>query len=190
MKFYRLQNKEVNWGDYGDMLLSGTTTHLDRHQGLLQYIRTGPFQPDITISGIDDLLVTEGIKKKIGVSNLQGFQFRPVIKRHIPFLDWTSRNIKNKDPGYYPDNGEPEKYILSLQHSEELAANMENIWEVIVDISGTFADSQTYKQGEKNIDIMMTRDSGWFVVAEKAKLWMEDNCDNWTEFWDLDDLSN
>ena len=34
---------------------------------------------------------------------------------------------------------------------------------------------------------MRTENNGWFLVTEKAKLWIENNCDKWTEFWDLDD---
>jgi hypothetical protein len=188
MKFYRLTYKEMPWGDYGDILLTGMTSHLDRHNGLLQYERTGPFQPDIIISGLDDLLVTDSVKKKIETSNLKGFEFKPVIKRHISIVDWTTWNLESEDPEFYPDNGEPENYVLSLPHSQELADKMENVWEVIADENGTFINSRTYKQGNKEIDIMRTENSGWFLVTEKAKLWIEKNCDKWTEFWDLDDL--
>lgn len=188
MKLYRLKNKGANWGDYGDILLSGMTLHLDRENELLQYERTGPFQPDITISGLDDLLVTDSIKKKIETSNLKGFEFKPVIKRHISLVDWTSWDLENVDPEFYPDNGEPESYILSLPHSQELADKMESVWEVIVETNGTFINSQTYKLGDKDIDIMRTENSGWFLVTENAKNWIEKNCDKWTELWDLDDL--
>ena len=151
MKLYRLKNKEVNWGDYGDILL------------------------------------TDSVKKKIEISDLKGFQFKPVIKQHISLVDWTTWNLEKEDPEFYPDNGEPENYILSLQHSQKLADQMENIWEVIAEVNETFTNSSTYKQGDKAIDIMRTENNGWFLVTEKAKLWIENNCDKWTEFWDLDD---
>lgn len=176
------------WGDYGDILLTGMTSHLDRHNGLLQYERTGPFQPDIIISGLDDLLVTDSVKRKIEASNLKGFQFRPVIKRHISHVDWTTWDLQKADPKFYPDHGEPENYILSLPHINETADRMEAVWEVIAEVNGTFINSRTYKPGGKDVDIMRTENSGWFLVTEKAKLWIETHCDNWTEFWDLDDL--
>lgn len=176
------------WGDYGDILLTGMTSHLDRYNGLLQYERTGPFQPDIIISGLDDLLVTDRVKKKIEASDLKGFQFQPVIKRHISHVDWTTWNLQNDDPEFYPDNGEPENYILSSPYSKETADKMEAVWEIILEVNGTFINSRTYKPSDKDIDIMRTENSGWFLVTEKAKTWIENNCDNWTEFWDLDDL--
>ena len=58
----------------------------------------------------------------------------------------------------------------------------------LISVNGTFIDSHTYKQGDKDIDIMRTGNSDWFVVTEKAKVWIGTNCDQWTEFWDLDDL--
>ncbi|TAD82940.1 MAG: hypothetical protein EAY75_15670 [Bacteroidetes bacterium] len=188
MKLYRLKNKDMNWADYGDILLTGMTSHLDRQKELLQYERTGPFQPSIIISGLDDLLVTDSVKKGIEASELKGFQFKPVIKRHISFVDWTNWNLQSEDPEFYPDNGEPENYILSLPHSQELSDQMENVWEVVAEENGIFINSQTYKQGDKDIDIMRTENSGWFLVTENAKNWIEENCDKWTEFWDLDDL--
>jgi len=188
MKIYRLTYKEMPWDDYGDILLIGMTDRLGRRNGLLQYERTGPFQPDIIISGSDDLLVTDSVKRKIELSGLMGFQFKPVIKRHVSIVDWTNWNLESKDPEFYPDNRRPENYILALPHSQELADKMEKVWEVLVEENGTFLDSRTFKVGEKDVDIMRTPDSGWFLVTEKLKLWIENNCDNWTEFWDLDDL--
>lgn len=176
------------WDDYGDILLTGITDRLERNNGLLQYERTGPFQPDIIISGSDDLLLTDSVKMKIELSELKGFQFKPVIKRHISFVDWTTWDLESKDPEVYPGNGRPENYILGLPHSRELADKMEKVWEVLVEENGTFINSRTFNQGDKDLDIMRTENSGWFLVTEKLKLWIENNCDNWTEFWDLDDL--
>jgi hypothetical protein len=188
MKFYRLKNKDMPWDDYGDILLSGNTARLERLHGKLQYERTGPFQPEITISGIDDLLVTDSTKKKLEASGLKGFQFQPVVKRHISFLDWTIWDLQNETPAIYPEKGIAENYILSLPHSQETADKMEEVWEVVAQIGGTFIDSRTYKHASKDIDIMCTDNSGWFLVTEKAKSWLEAHCGSWIEFWDLDDL--
>lgn len=176
------------WGDYGNILLTGMTSHLDRQGGQLQYERTGPFQPDIIISGLDDLLVTDSFKKKIELTDLQGFQFKSVIKQHISHVDWTTWDLQKDDPEFYPDNGEPENYILSLPHSQETADKMEAVWEVIANENRTFIDSRIYKRNDKGIDIMRTGNSGWFLVTEKAKAWIKSNCNDWTELVDLDNL--
>lgn len=188
MKFYRLKNKEMPWGDYGDILLTGMTTRLKRYEEQLQYDRTGPFQPDIVISGIDDLLVVDSVKRKIELSELKGFQFKPAIKRHISYIDWNTWDLLKNAPEFYPNDFKPENYIIDFPHSQATADKMEAVWEVIVEDNGSFIDSRTYKHGNKDIDIMKTDNSGWIIVTEKAKTWIEANCDNWTEFWDLDNL--
>ena len=78
------------WDDYGDILLTGMTYHFDRQDGLLQLGRTAPFLPPMILSDFDDLLVDDTTKNKIEHSNLRGFEFLPVIKRHISLVDWTT----------------------------------------------------------------------------------------------------
>jgi hypothetical protein len=188
MQLYRLKNKEIPWGDYGDILLSGIIVHPNNANDNLQYKRTGPFQPNIIIAGLDNLLVTESTKQKIEASNLKGFNFKPVVKQHISIVDWTNWNLKNEHPDFYPTNNDPENYILDLPHSQQLANKMENVWEVIVEQNGVFVDSKTFIPGNKNIDIMRTQNSGWFLVTNIAKNWLQQNCDAWIEFWDLENL--
>ena len=175
------------WGDYGEILLVGMTGHLDRHNGLLQYERTGPFQPDIIISGVNDLLVTNSVKSKIELSDLKGFEFKPVLKQHISQVEWTSWNFLKDEPEFYPDGGEPENYILSLPHSQEIADKMETVWEVIIDENGTLID-RMYSQGDEEIDIMRPKNSLSLIVTERAKDWIEINCTSWLEFLDLEEM--
>jgi len=175
MKYYRLTYKEMPWGDFGDILLIGITDRLDRQNGLLQLERTAPYLPPMIISGLEDLLVNDTTKNKIEQSGLKGFEFLPVIKRHISFVDWTNWDTNAKDPHFYPDNNEPENYILKLPHSQKLADKMENVWEVLCKENGKFENSYTFSPGELDLDIMITENSGWFIVSEKAKVWIEEN---------------
>jgi hypothetical protein len=80
MTIYILRNAEMPWGDYGNILLSGMTSHLDRKNGLLQLERTGPFVPPLTISGISEIVVTNAFKQQLEKSSLSGFNFQPLIK--------------------------------------------------------------------------------------------------------------
>ncbi len=187
MKYYRLKNKEINASDYSDILLVGSTSYGNRQNGLLVYDRTGPFQPLIIISGLDDLLVTGGFKKLLEKSDLLGFQFRPAIKGHIAFVDWTKWDLE-ADPRFKSVKGDSEEYILSLPHSQELSDQMEGVWEVIVEENGKIANGQTFEPVDLQVDIMRTQNSGWIIVTEKFKHWLETNGDNWMEFWDLENL--
>jgi hypothetical protein len=182
MKYYNLVHKQTPWGDYSEMLLTGMTAYLDRQDDLLQYQRTGPFQPDLTLSGYKDLLVKNSIKEKIEISDLRGFSFKPVIKRHIVPVNWTAWDMTNDEPEFYPENGEPEGYILDLPHSQELADKMEDVWEVVVPTNGTFSENGTFHSYNPELDIMLPDNKYWFIVTEKAKSWLQQNCDNWIEF--------
>jgi hypothetical protein len=182
MKYYKLRHKETPWGDYSDILLTGMTAYLDRREDLLQYQRTGPFQPDLTLTGYKDLLVTNSIKEKLELSDLKGISFKPVIKRHIVPVDWTNWDTSKEDPEFYPESGEPEGYILNLPHSQELADQMEDVWEVVVPISGTFKEDDTFQVSNPDFDIMLPDNKYWFIVTEKAKRWLEQNSDGWIDF--------
>lgn len=77
---------------------------------------------------------------------------------------------------------------MGFPHSEELGDTMENIGEVIAEENGMFINSKIYQPCDKDIDIMRTGNFSWFLVTDNAKNWILQNCDKWTEFWNLDDL--
>ena len=186
MKYYLLKNKEVNWGDYGDILLSGMTSSLERQEGYLQLERTGPFQPKIIISGIGDLIVTGTFKSKLQDEGLEGLNFKPVIKRHIAFVDWITWDLQAEDPEFYPDSGEPEDYILALPHSENTANQMEDVWEVIVSGNGKLTDNRKFVPNDTLFELMRVENSGWLVVTEKMKGWLNQNQADWLDFDEIE----
>lgn len=116
MTVYKLKNRETNWGDYGDILISGMTAHLERQNGLQQLERTGPFIPPLVNSGLWDIVVTDRVKKNLQDSGLVEISFRRVLKKHIVELDWTSWDLSLEEPRIFADSGEPEDYILAGDH--------------------------------------------------------------------------
>lgn len=182
MKYYRLKNKATNWGDYGDILLTGMTTHLDMLDGLLQLERTGPFQPNIIVSGINDIIVTESFKHKINQAQINGIDFKPVIKAHISLIDWTNWDLKADEPEFYPESGDPEGYILEQPHSEKTAQEMENVWELVIPINGVFNANSTFSIFNKSMDIMSLENRLWILVSERFKLWLEQNMADYLDF--------
>jgi hypothetical protein len=180
MKYYRLKNKELLWGDYGDILLAGMTTRLDRYDGKLQLERTGPFQPNLIISGIQDLLVTDSFKHEIQRAGISNLDFIPVIKKHISLVDWTTWDLSAEEPQLCPESGEPEGYILELPHSVEVANQMENVWEILVPEHKDVKDEQDIFSGDISLEIVKV--NGWIVVTEKMRVWLEENQADWIEF--------
>ena len=63
---------------------------------------------------------------------------------------------------------------------------MENVWEVVCKVNGKFADSTTFNRGDLDIDIMRTENSGWIIISETAKDWIEKNISDYIE---CDDFS-
>jgi len=103
-----LCSKDAPWGDYGEILMRGMTSHLPRtSEGLLQLERTAPFVPPITFPGIGDLVVTNDFGQRLDSSGLTGLSFMPVKKARIVKLEWERWDRKAASPVIYPHSGEP-----------------------------------------------------------------------------------
>jgi hypothetical protein len=181
MIIYRRQNRKTNWGDYGDILVSGMTAHLDRHNDLLQLERTGPYVPPLVNSGLWDIVVTDKVKESLMMSQLTGINFKPVIKKHIVELDWTTWDTNAEEPTYYPQGGEPEDYILEREHSESLSKRMGDLWELVIPTIGTFSNENFIFSGQV-FDIFKADNRGYILVTEKGKDWIERNAGDWVTF--------
>jgi len=181
MTIYKLENKCTNWGDYGSILVSGMTARLDRKNRMLQLERTGPYIPPLINSGLWDIIVTDTIKKNLQVSGLIGVSFRPVIKRHIVELNWTTWDLSADEPLVYPDSGEPEDYILAGQHSESVSEQIGNVWELITPRRGTFIDGKFVDSGLQ-ADIFKADNKGYILLTDKGRDWIEKNAGDWVTF--------
>lgn len=192
---YVLNNRRLPWGDYGDILLSGMTSHLGRDHGMLQLERTGPFVPPIAITGIDargysQIMVTDAHKSLLEATNLTGLRFLPVIKKHIVHLEWQRWDRTAGEPLEYPESGEPEDYILARRHDQALADQMGALWELCLE---EHARTKRMHVGPGRWDeaIWLIRDSwdgtdwfratgvGYVYVSEKAKRWLEQTVPEW-----------
>jgi hypothetical protein len=192
-RIYTLHASHMPWGDYGDILLSGMTSHLERHEGFLQLERTGPFVPPIFLPGIADIVVTDDFKHLLEGSGLTGFTFQPVIKKHIVVLEWEKWDKESEEPLEYPSTGEPEDYILERAHSPELAQQIGDLWELCLEECAEVAREQIGPQ-TWDVEIFVVQSSwnerDWFrakgvgynYVSENAKLWLERIASEWVRF--------
>ncbi len=181
MTIYQLKNRETNWGDYGSILVSGMTAHLERKNDLLQLERTGPYAPPLVNSGLWDIVVTDRVKENLEVSGLIGISFKPVIKKHIVELHWTTWDLNADEPPNYPDSGEPEDYILAGLHSESVSEDMGDLWELVTPTRGTFIDGAFIDAGLPT-DIFKADNRGFILVTDKGKDWIERNAGDWVTF--------
>ena len=152
---YTIGGRDQGWGDYGDILIHGMTRHLGRSKGLLQLERTALFIPPVTLPGIHDVIVTATAKEFLEQA-VDGLQFQPVTKARIVRLDWHQWDRLLEDPPVFPEDGEPESYILERSHDPDMAADLGELWELVPDIipscqlpGGTFGASQY--SGQENL---------------------------------------
>lgn len=129
-----------HWCDYGDILYNGMTGHLDRDKGALQLARTGPFVPDVFVSGVADILINDSVKRQLEAI-IPSLVFVPVVKVQIVNLDWHAWDLSAEEPLEYPESGGPEDYILSREHDPALSELIGPIWEISPEIDAEIQGS-------------------------------------------------
>jgi len=132
--FYRLKKQSVipgDWGDYADILQHGMTGHLGREDGMLCLERTGPYMPPVTFSAGSVLLRAEA-RQLLEAGGFYGVSFRQVLKKRIVELHWEGWNLSAPEPAEYPEDGEPEGYVLARPHDQRIADNIGDVWELVV----------------------------------------------------------
>ncbi len=128
---YLLADPPTPWGDYGSILWNGMSAHLPRVDGKLQIERTGPFVPAVTFPGLGTVVVRDALKKRLVASGLTGLSFRPVILARVVELHWENWDVNATHPAEYPEDGEPESYILDRPHAPRLAEEIGPMWELV-----------------------------------------------------------
>jgi hypothetical protein len=177
--FFVLDKPEPKWGDYSDILIHGMSCHLGRSGKRIQLERAGPYVPPISFPGISDIVVTNEFKKLLEISGLSGLKFQPVIKKQIVELDWQKWDQNAEEPFEYPEEGEPENYILGKPHSPKISEQIGNLWEVVLEkvckadpgYYSIFLDSSSWG-GQ---DLFIAQNRGYIFITEKAKVWFEQN---------------
>lgn len=158
---------EAPWGDYGHILQQGMSIHLPRVNGIIQLERTGPDIYPITIPF--DIIVTAECKRHFERSSLTGATFKPVIKSRIVDLDWSDWDVTDEEPPEYPDSGEPEGYILSRPHSEEVANSMPDLFEMVL-------------SEDTSLDVFHLPGTWVNAVSKRARNWFTANYGDYVAF--------
>jgi hypothetical protein len=191
--FFKIGGRPVfpkDWGDYGDILQDGMTSHLSRQDGKLALERTGPYIPPITLPGIGDIVLTSEARKLLKSSGLSGFSFLPVEKTLIVELHWETWDLNSEEPAEFPESGEPEGYILGKPHSPASAAAMGELWEVIVPPTVKILRSKMSLDEELSIDLstwsgadlIRSNDYDSTFFSERARDWFSERWGNYVQF--------
>jgi hypothetical protein len=148
--------------------------------------------PPIIISGMSDIIVTGKFKALIEKENFSGISFIKAFKKKIVELHWDKWDKTLDEPQEYPETGEPEDYIELGSHSDEISNQIGDLWKMDLIKTGK-TDRDPTKQFP-NMDIWLVRNTLsdydffvpegvlWNCVSEKAKNWLEINCDKFLRF--------
>jgi len=171
-RLFELRKPETPWGDYGDVLWHGMSAHLGRRFGRLRLERTGPLVPPISFPAPWNIVVTDLMKRDLISENLSGISFRPVIKARIVKLEWEAWDIGADEPQFYPEEGEPEGYILDRPHDRRLAKSIGPMWELLpVEVNGLRSKGGSVVPAKYRGDDLCIADDfgGAPVLSERAR---------------------
>lgn len=185
-QLFRIRSVDRNWGDYGNILIHGMSCHLGRtRQGRIRLERCGPSIPPITLPGITDIVVTQVIRKGIEEAGLKGFRFRPVRKSRIVNLPWHSWDWSAAEPPFYPDDGEPESYIIERPHSPICSWKMGRLWEVFATpiLQQFVRGDNVVIRSDSIVDLdLLGSPNGYPYFSVHGKNWLESQAREWIRF--------
>ena len=103
-------------------------------------------------------------------------------------LDWHTWDRSTEEPPEYPEEGEPEGYILDRPHSPEIASSIGDLWEVVIPEAATVQRERKPSRillvgaSIKGGDLFRAEDLGYAYVTEKAKIWFEQHASEHVSF--------
>ncbi|MGG5508025.1 MULTISPECIES: hypothetical protein [unclassified Myroides] len=198
MKYYLIKNREMPWGDYGNILFAGLLKTFDENYNDIDpYIieRIGPYIPDIYVGDSQKLVVKKELFDLFLIHDVRStFKRHKILIKKFIKIDWQSWD-PTKPPEKYPRGGEPYNYIKYGHHNEDLLKMVSKKYyglnfeeKDILKIISDNKDFVTYTHwgiviDKANEEIMNSR--GGIVVNEKVKDLIEKNTDNCLRFIEL-----
>ena len=194
---YRLRQVNV-WGDYGTILMQGLCAVRDERTGHLGLECAGPFVPPM-IFAIEScvghvVLVTETFRKKLSKAGFGDLEFKPTMKKRVVDIPWHTWDRTARFPPVFPNENEPEGYLLDKPHSEEAASKMENMWEFIAPVLEFKIEKRepvrpfcwrwyiTPPKGEHQGLFRPPGDGHVVFVNDKGREWFEREAEGWVDF--------
>jgi hypothetical protein len=190
MRFFHIINNLMP-GEFGEFLAGMLGERVD---GCLHIQRLGPYAPPVFVGLGNRLIATDSFLEKLVSSHFAHFSFRPVLKTKIVEMNWQDWYLKDKRfPIFYETNP---SVIISRPHSPVASAKMGELWEV--ELNEDVPGLRVGKIGENiiQIDIAKWNHDDLFyakvpnnpinptfpVATERAREWLEENCENWLRF--------
>jgi hypothetical protein len=194
MSIYLINNKNMPWGDWGDILWSGFAPW-DSASEKVYIKRVGPYSPQIYFAQ-DNLLISNDMKSSIESSSLSGINFMyEVEKRKLVNVDWSKWDYTVSISNYIDELFEPEDIINEGIHDESLNDIIPNYWlgeicgkvHIFIDKAVTSVNPSDFifinGDIDNNIDFFLGVEFIGCFVSQKAKDWLDYNCPGCFEYY-------
>jgi len=186
-QFFRLTRPSL-WEPVGEVFVAGLLNDRDAPERRIK--RAGPFVPPISFpSWSFSVVVTDSFRRQLETAGLGAFQYRPIIKEHIPEIAWGEWDRNTWSPPVSP-RGDAMAYLCSLPHSPAAAGRMEDLWELILR-DGPVAESY-YLVGDWGEPQLLVDPATWkgdhiswgdgnhlVVVTDRMKSFLDDVAGEW-----------
>ncbi len=178
MKYYIIKNRDMPWGDYGNILFSGLLTVMDDDYNdidIHEIERTGSYIPEIYCANSTNMVVNEEVKNLLEKETITGIEnFHDTVFKKIVNIDWQSWDFNNEDPKFYPETGEPIDYIEDGendidQHNQSIKFYSVKIKESTTNLIKSENSIYRLENDNLNIDLFIPNNMNRIVSSEKFK---------------------
>ncbi len=183
MEYFIIRNKEMPWGDYGNILFSGLLTVMDKNYNDIEIHkieRVGINIPEIFTANSTNLVVSQDVMDLIVVNKIKGIK-----KQHnteflkIVNIDWENWDFSASDPLVYPKSGDPFDYIEEGLHDENLKIKIKKEY---FSLDLETQPKVTFKDLQKSIKVLnyipefdlFKAGKGYIIASEKFKIALEE----------------
>lgn len=176
MEYYIIKNKEMPWGDYGNILSYGLLTVMDDNYNdidIHQIERVGICIPKIYCANSTNLVISEDIANSITRNNITGIEkYHKTEFKKIVNLDWQFWDMKAKDPEIYPKSGEPIDYIEEGENDKKLITQIHKKYfslKIKESCELEEIDNNLYLIGNPEYDIFIPLNMYFIIVSKRFK---------------------
>ena len=202
MRYFIVENVEVSYGDYGDIICVGyiKTFYYEKVKyfynnvevfknkmkdlDVAELTRTGPYIPEIyVVYNINGFAMTENFMNKLKLSDLKGIaNIKPTIKKKIINLPWRSWDAESWEK-YIEMLNEPEDILEKCEHDEALANSMPNVFyfvpiaedtELLIENEGR-SDEKFILEKSSDLDVFRASNMLHCIISENFKRFLDEN---------------
>ena len=146
--------------------------------------------PAITFPGVGHIVIADRVRNELQTSGLTGPVFVPVVKARIVKLDWRSWRLDSAEPPEYPDEGEPENYILERPHDPDTGTALGDVWEVQLEphAETVRVDGRPLLRAETwdGTDLFHPAGTRILAASEQAAEWLAARYPEWVHIAELE----